>query len=354
MTHHPNSKQARFNTLTGEDWRHSLTRARQHRAGTTTRIRTQLHTYMSTTPTVTDAHRALAEKINNPENYTSGGVPEADIAQWLAEHDAALTARLEAAEALVQKQREGIVILSDPTCADWHREMLSKELLALTPAHMASVIDEARTINAGHIALIESQESVIAELRERCEKHVAQWCADKETIDKKDADIARLLKDRDEWRGCAERADAKMLDEQADHNKTVDRLIACKAQRDALIAAGNELITAQDALDNHELMGINAEPFQVVKRRRNLARGDMETALKSAVSGASSSAEKQDHAPRLLTALRELERASSRVSDLGATAGPQWIKLTGAILSARSALKLTPAIDAARQPKEQP
>lgn len=42
------------------------------------------------TPIITDAHRALAEKINNPENYTADGDPIADIAEWIAEHDASI------------------------------------------------------------------------------------------------------------------------------------------------------------------------------------------------------------------------------------------------------------------------
>lgn len=43
-------------------------------------------------------------------------------------------------------------------------------------------------------------------------------------------------------------------------------------------------------------------------------------------------------------ALEALERAATEVSRLGATTGPQWSKLTGALISARSALA---AIDAA-------
>jgi len=49
---------------------------------------------------------------------------------------------------------------------------------------------------------------------------------------------------------------------------------------------------------------------------------------------------------KLLTALRELERASSRCSQLGAQTGPQWLKLSGAILSARAALHVWPNLKA--------
>jgi len=44
------------------------------------------------------------------------------------------------------------------------------------------------------------------------------------------AEVERLTKERDDWAACAKRTDAKMLHEQADHNKTVDRLIECRAE----------------------------------------------------------------------------------------------------------------------------
>jgi len=46
--------------------------------------------------------------------------------------------------------------------------------------------------------------------------------------------VAALEKERDEWRACAERTDSKMLHEQEDHNKTVNKLIAVSADNAAL------------------------------------------------------------------------------------------------------------------------
>ena len=51
------------------------------------------------------------------------------------------------------------------------------------------------------------------------------------------AEVERLTKKCDEWKACAERVDARMLHEQSDHNKTVDRLIAARALNDRLAGA---------------------------------------------------------------------------------------------------------------------
>ena len=68
-------------------------------------------------------------------------------------------------------------------------------------------------------------------------------------------DVEILRKSRDEWRGCAERTDAKMLHEQADHNKTVDRLLEARtciatltAQNAALVAALEVIVKEADEL----------------------------------------------------------------------------------------------------------
>lgn len=47
-------------------------------------------------------------------------------------------------------------------------------------------------------------------------------------LEELERDKERLIKERDEWEGCAKRTDAKMLHEQRDHNKTVDRLISAE------------------------------------------------------------------------------------------------------------------------------
>lgn len=47
----------------------------------------------------------------------------------------------------------------------------------------------------------------------------------------------------------------------------------------------------------------------------------------------------RDRAERLEAALQALEKASSEVSRRGAETGPQWTKLTVALLQARAALK---------------
>lgn len=52
--------------------------------------------------------------------------------------------------------------------------------------------------------------------------------------------------------------------------------------RDALsglIGAAQAFLDAQVRLDNHELMGPNAEHYSVLMRRRNAARSDLEKAL---------------------------------------------------------------------------
>lgn len=276
---------ASFSTITGEDWRHSLTRARQHRAGTTNRIRTQLHTHMSTTPTVTDAHRALAEKINNSENYTSGGVPEADIAQWLAEHDAALTARLEAAEALVAlkddafKKIENIRWGWDGDCG---AKNIAEDALDLTPTHTASVIAELReridwleqqreeeckqknaALNESRICLRE-RDSLRQELGQAVEEKV-------NVVMKRDAEIARLTEI-----GIGQREINSGLSQE---NQQLER------QRDALIEAGNNYGSTIDLLCN------GSQPDWLLSQ---IKEGRIN--WDAAVSGASSSAVSDDTA----------------------------------------------------------
>ena len=46
-----------------------------------------------------------------------------------------------------------------------------------------------------------------------------------------------------------------------------------------LIEAANEFYKAQNNLDNHELAGINADPYENLMRRRNRARIGLEDAL---------------------------------------------------------------------------
>ena len=65
------------------------------------------------------------------------------------------------------------------------------------------------------------------------------------------AEVERLTKERDDWAACAKRTDAKMLHEQADHNKTVDRLIECRAalaaaqqDKERLLCALNDATTS--------------------------------------------------------------------------------------------------------------
>jgi len=53
-------------------------------------------------------------------------------------------------------------------------------------------------------------------------------------VDELERENAALRKERDMWKSCAERTDAKMLHEQSDHNKTVERLIVVKAENAAL------------------------------------------------------------------------------------------------------------------------
>jgi len=47
----------------------------------------------------------------------------------------------------------------------------------------------------------------------------------------------------------------------------------------------------------------------------------------------------QDRLTKAVKALEELEKASTQVSSRGAVTGPQWVKLTGALLSARCVLR---------------
>lgn len=67
------------------------------------------------------------------------------------------------------------------------------------------------------------------------------------------AEVERLTKERDDWAACAKRTDAKMLHEQADHNKTVDRLIECRAA----------LAAAQKDAERLEFLAVNAAEVRV-------------------------------------------------------------------------------------------
>lgn len=192
------------------------------------------------TPKITDAHRALAEKINNSENYTSGGVPEVDIAQWLAEHDAALTARI----AQLESERD-----------NWRVSSVARDAVARAEAAESLVVDQKRMLEKAHGRLVsfnvhlssdpileaiqalldkspDSMASVIAELREEVESQ-------RRTMDrvvdlahaeknKNDAKIARLSEDL--------KREGKMRDNAVDAQVAYHRRAEfAEAQRDALI-----------------------------------------------------------------------------------------------------------------------
>jgi tetratricopeptide (TPR) repeat protein len=46
-----------------------------------------------------------------------------------------------------------------------------------------------------------------------------------------------------------------------------------------VLGALKDFLEAQDALDNHELIGVNAEDYFIVLRRRNAARKDLDSAI---------------------------------------------------------------------------
>lgn len=55
-----------------------------------------------------------------------------------------------------------------------------------------------------------------------------------------------------------------------------DATPAVQDERDARLEAFEALLDAQDALDNREYQGINAESYEVLMRRRNAARRDLD------------------------------------------------------------------------------
>ncbi|MDR6886104.1 MULTISPECIES: hypothetical protein [Variovorax] len=58
-----------------------------------------------------------------------------------------------------------------------------------------------------------------------------------------------------------------------------------------LLEATEAYLQAQDALDNRELQGPNAEDYCVLLRRRNAARDDLDAAISKAISGFSLTAQ---------------------------------------------------------------
>jgi hypothetical protein len=98
-------------------------------------------------PTITDAHRALAAKINDPESYTSDGVPVEDIAQWLAEHDAKaqrqLDTRLDALVALLAACEEVDTVLVHAKVMPHVRQKL---LAVMQQVKAGQLLDEVKAL----------------------------------------------------------------------------------------------------------------------------------------------------------------------------------------------------------------
>jgi hypothetical protein len=65
--------------------------------------------------------------------------------------------------------------------------------------------------------------------------------------------------------------------------ETARRIVQCVNANDELVEAAQAYRDAQDALDNREYAGIHAEPYEVLMRRRNVARGDLDAAIDSAL-----------------------------------------------------------------------
>lgn len=68
-------------------------------------------------------------------------------------------------------------------------------------------------------------------------------------------------------------------DAQVERDAAREERDALKAECDALRAAFSDYLTAQDALDNHELMGPNAEDYFTLMRRRNAERRHLAAAI---------------------------------------------------------------------------
>lgn len=107
-----------------------------------------------------------------------------------------------------------------------------------------------------------------------------------------DMDVHRTIASRGQWpHNIAEsHANAALLHDAGNtYNTTGLTPSQLVEQRDQLVERVKELeeiaedfMDAQADLDNREYMGIHAEPYEVLVRRRNLARDDLDTALSKA------------------------------------------------------------------------
>ena len=70
------------------------------------------------------------------------------------------------------------------------------------------------------------------------------------------------------------------MDRAGEHGEPIFRApsVGCSGRPD-LLDATEDYLQAQDALDNRELNGINAEDYFVLMRRRNAARRDLDAVL---------------------------------------------------------------------------
>ena len=135
-----------------------------------------------------------------------------------------LEARLAASEELCAQLRDGVAVMSDPACADWHRKDIGEKLLAKTPADMGAELARLREQN--HLF---RQETVI--------------CADCDGVKKAEYDTLRQQL-------------AEAQDNALGGQYLVDNLREQLAERDAELHRIKEALRYDTEKPLHEAVGI--------------------------------------------------------------------------------------------------
>jgi len=354
---------------------------------------------MNTTPTVTDAHRALASRIAGM--FCEGGDTDDAVAKKLAEHDAALTARAEAAEALVKEKDRGLELAANefdlmvegllltkifegdeslPHGGDISKHYLTKirdsirAALALTPTNTASVIAELRDELAKVKAEYAEAKHLYMEADKRAEEAAIEACDIEEklrqelgqaveekvnVVMKKDAEIARLteqvkchvargitiqhiLNNQEIVTSTPEEGVRELARRHQHGVGVVERFDALRKnaerQRDALIREGTELLKCANAAKYVASKMPDQESTDVIELR-------IENWL-AAVSGASSSAETLHKDTLRLDFVRR--KYANAIHYCCRIDGDDWNN------DFYGTLDQAIERDAARQPKEQP